>query len=565
MTVTGDTKSLDLADLLQTFESHQRSCTLDLVTETGRARLRVRDGRFAGLATEGRPRLVDRLVAWKLVTARQLENARRKRGRSRRCLSTLLVESGALTAEKLQEAAQAALVDDLSDLIANGASSFEFTEDGTAARAADPAAEILEDETSERAGAAPAFDPDERVLALSIPIGATLLEAARRSDHWSRVRKAIPSDTATYVARDGVALPADFEDQELAARLFAALDGTRTVKEATEDCARDRLAAYECLLRFVRDRLVRITSAEDLFALACTMERPAPARARILVQRALEAEPHHLGLLALGARLQKETGDLKSAAATLKVIAHVHSEAGDTERARRALVQARTLDPADASAGERILELDLEEGRFHEAVAVGMQLVALYRKPGLHSKAREVLERLVEAEPQSLPLRLEWARSEVDSGDPDEAIEGLTRHGRKLVSHERYVEARQIYEEILAIRPSERDAKRSLEMIDQQIYQRRRARARRLRRFAIGAVVSAALAVLVLREMAAQADLTETSSAVARDELIELHLYDQALREFRNVAARHPWTATALFGVQRRIDDLQAKLERRHR
>jgi hypothetical protein len=68
-----------------------------------------------------------------------------------------------------------------------------------------------------------------------------------------------------------------------------------------------------------------------------------------------------------------------------------------------------------------------------------------------------------------------------------------------------------------------------------------------------------------MREMAAQADLTETSSAVARDELIELHLYDQALREFRDVAARHPWTATALFGVQRRIDDLQAKLEPRHR
>src|SRR5262245_5782748 len=102
MPVTGDTKSLDLADLLQTFESHQKSCTLDLVTETGKARLRIRDGKFAALAADARPRLVDRLVAWKLVSARQVENARRRRGRSRRCVSSFLVESGALAEERLR-------------------------------------------------------------------------------------------------------------------------------------------------------------------------------------------------------------------------------------------------------------------------------------------------------------------------------------------------------------------------------------------------------------------------------------------------------------------------------
>src|SRR5262245_33908940 len=329
MTVTGDTKSLGLADLLQTFESNQRSCTLDLVTETGKARLRVRDGKFAALAAEGRPRLVDRLVAWKLVSARQVENARRKRGPSRRCLTAFLVESGALAETQLREAAQAALVEDLSDLVANGASSFECRDDGDAAGPAEPAAEAVEPEPEERSDA-PSFDPDERALSLSVPIGATLLEAARRSDHWSRVRKAIPSDTATFVARDGVALPADLADPELALRLLALLDGTRNVKEAVDECARDRLGAYECLLHFVRDRLVRIASAEDLFALAQSMERSSVPRAQHLVTRGLEAEPHHVGLLELGARLAKRAGDPKAAAAALKLVAHVHSEAGDT-------------------------------------------------------------------------------------------------------------------------------------------------------------------------------------------------------------------------------------------
>src|SRR5262245_34239075 len=116
MTVTGDTKSLELSDLLQSFESHQRSCTLVLTTESGKAHLYVREGKISALATDGRAKLGDLIEAWKIASPRALEEARRKRRRSKRSQVELLVTAGAVTEEKLRAAAEAALVEDVSDL-----------------------------------------------------------------------------------------------------------------------------------------------------------------------------------------------------------------------------------------------------------------------------------------------------------------------------------------------------------------------------------------------------------------------------------------------------------------
>lgn len=539
MTVTGDTKSLELPDLLQSFESHQRSCTLQLTTESGKAHIYLREGKIAALVTEGRAPLADLIEAWKIVSPRALEEARRKRRRSKRSLVELLVQAGAVTEEKLRTAAQAALVEDVSDLIATGTKSFEF---------------------SNEEAPPPVFDADELALKLGIPVSATLLEAARRTDHWTMIRKSIPSDTATFIAREHVEVPPDLEDQALGEQLMLALDGTRNVTEAANLFPHAKMQAYECMARYVRDRLVRAASAEDLLAVAQTLERDHPEQARRVVARGLEVEPQHPSLLAFEAKLAGQLDDPKAAAAALKLTAHVHLEAGDTARARQALEQARALDSSDAAIRERILAIDLDEGRFPEAVRDGMQLVALYRAPGLHAKAREVLERLIEADPVSLSLRLELARSQVDSGDPEAAVEGLTRHGKKLITREEYVDARKVYEEVLSIGPAHRGAKVALEMIDKQIFSQRRARLRRLRRFAWFALAALVLAGLVTLEVQARIDLVRTTRLIEREELIEQRRYADAIHSYRQLARRHPFTPTVLFDVANRIEDLRAKL-----
>lgn len=539
MTVTGDTKSLELSDLLQSFESHQRSCTLVLTTESGKAHIYFREGKISALVTDGRAKLGDLIEAWRIVPPRHLEEARRKRRRSKRSLVELLVQAGAVTEEKLRAAAEAALVEDVSDLIATGTKSFEF---------------------SNEEAPPPVFDADEIALKLGIPVSATLLEAARRTDHWTMIRKSIPSDTATFIAREHVEIPPDLEDKALGEQLMLALDGTRNVAEVANLFPHARMQAHECMARFVRDRLVRAAASEDLLAVAQSLERDAPEHARRVVARGLEVEPQNTKLLALESRLAGRLDDPKAAAAALKLTAHVHLEAGDTARARQALDQARALDSSDAAIRERILAIDLDEGRFAEAVRDGMQLVALYRAPGLHAKAREVLERLIEADPVSLELRLELARTQVDSGDPEAAVEGLTRHGKKLVSREEYVDARKVYEEVLAIGPSHRAAKVALEMIDKQIFAQRRARLRGLRRIGWFLLAGLAVAALVALEVSARLDYVRTTRLVEREELIEQRRYADAIHSFQEMARRHPFTPTVLFDVANRIDDLRAKL-----
>jgi tetratricopeptide (TPR) repeat protein len=374
------------------------------------------------------------------------------------------------------------------------------------------------------------------------------------------IRKSIPSDTATFIARDNVELPQDLEDPAMAEQLMLGLDGTRNVSEAANLFPHARLQAYECMARFVRDRLVRAAAAEDLVVIAGSLEQDDPEHARRIISRGLEVEPHHLNLLALEARLAVRLDLPKAAAAALKLTAHVLLEAGDTARSRAALDEARTLDPADAAIRERILALDLEEGRFAQAVQDGMQLVALYRAPGLHAKAREVLERLVEADPVALQLRLELARSQVDGGDPEAAVDGLVRHGKKLVSREEYVDARKVYEEVLTIGPTHKAARLALEMIDKQIFAQRRERRRRMKRVAIAALAGIAFGALLTLEVAARIDLVRTTRLIAREELIEQRRYADAIHSFEELASRHPLTATVLFDVRNRIADLAAKL-----
>ncbi len=539
MTVSGDTKCLKLPDLLQSFEANLRSCSLALTTETGKAHLYVREGKIAALVADGRPPLVDLLATWKVVSQRALDDARRKKGKSRKSsVVELLVQSEALAPTKLRAAAERALAEDVTNLVAAGAESFELFD-------AEEPPEL--------------FDPDELALDLAVPVSATLLEAARRSDTWLMIRKSIPTDTATFVGRDGVELPADLEEPEMAAKLLAALDGGRNVKETVDLFPSCRLLAYSYVARFVRDRLARPAAAEDLATVASSLETTDPQHARRVVGRGLEVEPHHLHLLELEGRLAKRLKEPKAAAAAAKVMAHVFLEAGDTARSREALDQARLLDPTDAAVRERILALDLDEGRFAEAVQDGMKLVALYRAPGLHAKAKEVLARLVEADPKSLQLRLELARTLVDSGAPEEAIEGLLRHGKKLVAAENYVDARMVYEELLSIAPSHKEARRSLEMIDQQIFKHRRERRRRIQRLTLAVLCLIAFGRLAWLEVAAQIDLEKTTSEVSREELIEQRKYADAIAKYEELAERNRFTWTARYCVSKRIEELKAK------
>ncbi len=395
MGVSGDLATIDLADLLQNIEAHARTGTLILHLEEGDARLFFGVGKVAAMTRANRPSFAESLVLGGQLTRRRLDAAEKKAKSGKRCVAELLVGARVFTFETLHELAEHRLHEDVADLIADARGAFQF------------------DEGKEPG---PHFDADEVSLKLALPVAPLVLEATRRIDHWAEIRKFVPSDAMHFRVREGARPPAGVEDQELASAMLTALDGSRSAFEVVAMFPDRRFLAYKLLGDLVRDRIARPVTGDDLLALATTVRSDDATRARQIVRRGLDGEPHHQALLELDAALAEELEDTAGAASAWKLLAHLHTEAGRTEAAAAALEQAKRLTPNDASLWERTLQLALAQGRRADAVREGMRLVELYRAPGLHTRAKAVLERLLVVDADAPDLHIEFARTAVDCG-----------------------------------------------------------------------------------------------------------------------------------------------------
>jgi tetratricopeptide (TPR) repeat protein len=539
MTVSGDLATIDLADLLQNIQVHSRTGTLNLVSEEGEAKVFFRDGNIAMLSSDRRAPLADQLVAAGLVSARKLEAAQKKQRGSRRCVAEVLVGARVLTAEELKTAAEDFLSEDVANLIASARGEFRFTENG------------------EPSG----FDPDETSLQLALPVAPLILEATRRVDHWVEIRKYLPTDSMHFIAREGARCRAEADDAEMAEQILGALDGSRSVREVADLFPNRRFLCYKLLADLVRDRTARAAGAEDLLQLALAAEADDPARARRLARCALDSEPHNLEALAVEARLCEQLGDPAASAEARKLAAHLQLEAGHTEEALSELEHAKRLTPADPNLWERTLAVAIAQGRREDALRDGLQLVGIYRVPGLHVRARDVLERLLRVEPDDPTLHVEYARCLVDCGQSHEAVKHLTRRGKTLIARQAYHPARAMYEEIVDIEPGNREAALSIEMIDKEIFAYRRERKRRMIRLCMTVCCVAVFGAAAGVEAVARRAFLETQSLISRERMIEQMQYVEAIALYRSMRERHPWSLTGLIDARRQIADLQDRLE----
>lgn len=540
MTVSGDLATIDLADLLQNIQVHARTGTLTLRSEEGQSRVFFRDGNVAMLTSDGRASLVERLVAAGLLSRRKLDAVQKKQRSSRRCTAEILVGARVMTAEALLAAAEDFLGEDVANLVASAQGEFEFVEGREAPRG---------------------FDPDEASLPLALPVAPLILEATRRVDHWVEIRKFLPTDSMHFVVREGARCRTDVDDLEFVEHLLAQLNGSRSVRELSDLFPNRRFLCYKVLADLVRDRVARPAGADDLLELALVIEAEDPARARELVHRALDIEPHHCGLLDAEARLCEQLGEAGKAAAARKLAAHLHIESGRTDEALLELDRAKKLTPSDPSLWERSFAVAIAQGRREDALRDGMQLVGLYRAPGLHVRARDVLERLLRIEPEDATLHIELARCRVDCGQSQEAVKNLARRGKHLIGRQDYATARQIYEEILTIEPGSREAALSIEMIDKEIFIRRRERKRRLVRVCLTGCTVAVLGVAAGIDLVARRACLETHSLISRERMLEQRQYQEIIVLWDAVRARHPYSLSAVFEVPRHIADLRERLQ----
>ena len=360
-------------------------------------------------------------------------------------------------------------------------------------------------------------------------------------------------------ARDGATPPSTVEDQEMAATLLAGLDGSRSAEEIIELVPDHRFQAHKMLSDFVRDRVVRPVDCNEMLEIAEELEQSDPDRAWLLIERALESEPHHVDLLAAKARLAAQLDEPTMAVDAHKLLAHLHLEAEQPEDAHAALLAGQKLAPNDASLWERSLDLAISQGRLDD----GLHLVDLYRKPGLHARARAVLDRLLTVEPDATDLHLEFARTCVDCGEPRAAITHLANRAKALVGASAYDAARELYSEILEVEPNHKEAAVAIDMIDRQEFERRRLRRRRALHHTVFGAIAVVIGLLVCCEVVARIEYTAARSLISSERMLEQGHHQDALAVYQQLAAQNPFAITTWFELPTLIADLEARLDER--
>ncbi|MBU6367943.1 MAG: tetratricopeptide repeat protein, partial [Gemmatimonadetes bacterium] len=93
------------------------------------------------------------------------------------------------------------------------------------------------------------------------PIDALLLEAARRTDEWPRLRRALPS-LAAAIRPVAPACPDGHRGTAVPSRLWTELDGRRGVQEVADETGLDPFTVAEQVADWVRIGAVRVDSTD---------------------------------------------------------------------------------------------------------------------------------------------------------------------------------------------------------------------------------------------------------------------------------------------------------------
>ena len=538
MSLSGDLSTLDLADLLQNLEVHQKNGLLSVEGACGPAQLYFADGQLALFAYDGRPSLMDVLEAAEIVTTQDLDAARKKRKRTKKSMGETLATLGLVHETRLAEVAMARLTDEACELIASGAGAFTFT-NGPVPRGV--------------------FDPEERRLKLRLPAGPLLLEAARREDHWRLIRERVPSDGTHYVLVQAPKPPEETAAATFQRAVLARVDGTRSVSEVAAAFPHRRFETYQLLADLIEAQAVRVAAPADLVKLCQELARHDAERAWVVLGRGLRAHPRNLALLGARALLAEEIGQLEEAAEALKMAVHLHLENDERDCARAGIDHLKELDPADPSVWERSLELALDEGDTASAIEDGRQLAELYRGPGLLKKACAVLERLVELDGESWELVRDLARARVDAGDVARGVQDLERFGDAHLAVEEYALGRRVFEEVIALDPDRTSARETLELIKSGELARKRERRRRLHRRVVAVVATLGVVACIAYESAARRAFVGATETVSRQRWIEEGRYASAIELYDAVRDDYPLASVAWYDARRRIADLAEK------
>lgn len=174
MALTGDLRTVDLAEVLQWISQVKQTGTLVLTRGQVEKRIAFNHGQIASTAsTDPRDQLGQFLVREELITEQDLFAALLQQEAEGKMLGTVLVESGRVTSEDLMRVLRLKAQETVYDLFGWREGRFEFKEGGL---------------------------PANLPVLIGLDVTVLVFEGARRVDEMSRIREVIPSSRATFTA-----------------------------------------------------------------------------------------------------------------------------------------------------------------------------------------------------------------------------------------------------------------------------------------------------------------------------------------------------------------------------
>ncbi len=526
MALKGDLKSINLANVLQDIASNELSGTLTLTAGDNRRLFWFEKGRLrlVGLGAGKGPAPLNGLLALGKVRAADINpkggNLTLVRG---------MVKRGSIGKDDVRAALEQQMTEFVCDVFVWSEATFEFAE-----------GEPDEDdfETSQL---------DHEIRMAADPI---IIEALRRVDEWSEIRKSVVSAEQILIALRDRPVP---DGDATVERVAAFFDGERRLRDIIDQTHLGTFVVLKAAAALLRAGAVRaLTVKEALDRGRAAAQKKQHAQALRMARFALEREPANPDPRALAAESLEALGRADEAASEYRQLAAVQIEHGQRQEAVTTYRKIVALAPRDTFAQERLFALFVELARKAEALQQGEALAAAYKRAGLPDKAREMYAKLIQAfgdDDDLLESAGELARR---LGDKKDALALYRRLFERALARGDNDAIVQHARTILRLDPAAEDvAKRRME-VETGVYRKRQVLRRRVR-----VIVGLSLFLLVLVGGGSYELRARTMLAQVRGEgsqLLQQKEFEKLLRRYNEFLGEFGWSL-AVADAQRERND----------
>jgi hypothetical protein len=318
MSITGNLKTMELAELLQWLSQAQKSGTL--VVDNGKIQKQIhfRDGVIISSAsTDPQEYLGAFLVSHGFITDAELREAVKMQESNKMLLGKILTTLGAISETDLHRLLRLKAEEGIYDVFTWPEGAFRF------------------------------FDgqlPTTAMVPIGLDVAAIVLEGMQRFDEWRRIRAAIPSAHAIPVA---VAPWDQSVMTEGAQQILALVDDERTIEEICRLTHSGEFHVCRILFRQVHAKRLKVV-------------RLPPA------ERVADAAPQEVA---------EPAPPAPTSAEALLAASRDYATSGELDAALRHLRAARALEPENKKLESEVVQL---EGRIRAAVEkAGIRLAAI--------------------------------------------------------------------------------------------------------------------------------------------------------------------------------------------